>query len=46
MRPSKGAQLPPGDPLAQVEKTKAGVQAKVEHPSRYVKLLFGYGKVR
>jgi hypothetical protein len=29
-----------------VEKIKATVRAKVEHPFRYTKQVFGYGKVR
>ena len=28
------------------EKIKASVRAKVEHPFRYIKQVFGYGKVR
>lgn len=29
-----------------VEKIKASIRAKVEHPFRYIKQVFGYGKVR
>jgi len=46
LRPGKRAQLPPRSSLARAEKAKASVRAKVEHPFRYIKLLFGYGKVR
>jgi IS5 family transposase len=33
-------------PAAQLEKIKAQVRAKVEHPFRYIKQQFGYNKVR
>lgn len=46
MRPGKRAQLPVTSLLAQAEKAKASIRAKVEHPFRYIKLLFGYHKVR
>ncbi|MGH3848797.1 MAG: IS5 family transposase [Pseudonocardiaceae bacterium] len=46
LRPGKRAQLPPTSRLARVEKTKASVRAKVEHPFRYIKVMFGYAKVR
>jgi IS5 family transposase len=46
MRPGKRAQLPPSSPLAQAEKAKASVRAKVEHPFRFIKQVFGYSKVR
>ena len=46
MRPGKRAQLPAQGFLAQAEKAKASVRAKVEHPFRYIKGVFGYGKVR
>lgn len=46
MRPGKRAQLPPSDPLAQAERTKASVRAKVEHSFFYIKKVFGYSKVR
>ena len=29
-----------------LEKIKAGIRAKVEHPFRVIKCQFGYGKVR
>ncbi|WP_373565857.1 IS5 family transposase [Microbulbifer okhotskensis] len=32
--------------LRKVEKIKAQIRAKVEHPFRYIKNIFGYGKVR
>ena len=46
LRPGKRAQLPPTSQLARVEKAKAGVRAKVEHPFKYIKVIFGYSKVR
>lgn len=46
LRPGKRAQLLPTSRLAQVEKAKASVRAKVEHPFRYIKRVFGYDKVR
>lgn len=46
LRPGKRAQLPPTSRLARLEKTKASVRAKVEHPFRYIKQIFGYDKVR
>lgn len=46
MRPGKRALLPASNPIAQAEKAKAQTRAKVEHPFRYMKLMFGYGKVR
>ncbi len=46
MRPGKRAQLPVTSLLAQAEKAKASIRAKVKHPFRYIKLLFGYHKVR
>lgn len=46
MRPGKRAQLPPSNPLAQVERTKASVRAKVERSFFYIKKVFGYSKVR
>ena len=30
----------------QVERIKASIRAKVEHPFRYIKRVFGYDKVR
>lgn len=46
MRPGKRALLDPRSPAARVERKKASVRAKVEHPFRYVKRVFGYTKVR
>ncbi len=46
LRPGKRAQLPPTSRLARLEKAKASVRAKVEHPFRYIKRVFGYDKVR
>ena len=46
MRPGRRALLRPGSREAKQEKHKASVRAKVEHPFRYVKRVFGYAKVR
>ena len=46
LRPGKRAQPPPTSRLARAEKLKASVRAKVEHPFRYIKRVFGYDKVR
>ena len=46
MRPGKRRQLPEGGIEAQAETLKAQVRAKVEHPFRYIKRVFGYDKVR
>jgi len=50
MMPSKRRQLNPflySDMVAEcVEKMKAGIRAKVEHPFRVLKQQFGYTKVR
>lgn len=46
MRPGKRRGLEPGSDAEQVEKAKAPVRAKVEHPFLKVKRWFGYGKVR
>jgi IS5 family transposase len=46
MRPGKRRQLPEGGAEAQAETLKAQVRAKVEHPFRYIKRVFGYDKVR
>lgn len=35
-----------GDLLNRLEKTKAAIRAKVEHPFRVIKRQFGYVKVR
>jgi len=46
LRPGKRAQLPANGLLAQAERAKASIRAKVEHPFRYIKVMFGYNKVR
>ena len=46
MLPGKRRGLDPGSPDALVERAKASVRAKVEHPFLRLKRLFGYGKVR
>ena len=50
MRPSKRAALdksgPPGVMIKQVERIKASIRAKVEHPFRVIKRQFGFVKVR
>ncbi len=46
MRPGKRRQLNPRSVAGRAEKAKASVRAKVEHPFRYVKRMFGYDKVR
>lgn len=46
MRPGKRALLPAGSAVAQAERLKASIRAKVEHPFRYIKVVFGYNKVR
>lgn len=46
MRPGKRARLAKSDPLAQAEKMKASVRAKVEHAFFYIKRVFHYSKVR
>ena len=46
MRPGSRRMLEPGSQEALVERAKASVRAKVEHPFLRLKRLFGYGKVR
>ena len=46
LRPGKRRQLNPRSVAGRAEKAKASVRAKVEHPFRYVKRMFGYDKVR
>lgn len=46
MRPGKRAKLAKSNPMAQAEKIKASVRAKVEHGFFYIKRMFGYSKVR
>ena len=46
MRPGKRRLLPKNSDTAKTEFTKAQVRAKVEHPFRYIKRVFGYDKAR
>ena len=50
MRPGKRRQLDPGNPrdaiVNEIERLKASVRAKVEHPFRVIKRQFGFTKVR
>ena len=50
MRPGKRKLLDPSDPVdrltEQIEKAKASIRAKVEHPFRVIKRQFGHVKVR
>ncbi len=46
IRPGKRRQLNPRSIAGRAEKAKASVRAKVEHPFRYVKRMFGYDEVR
>ena len=46
MRPGKRRTLEQGSDAAETETIKAQVRAKVEHPFRYIKRVFGYDKVR
>jgi len=46
LRPGQRRQLRAGCPQAELEFLKAQVRAKVEHPFRYIKRVFGYDKVR
>ena len=46
MRPGRRRKLEPDSEEAMVEKEKASVRTKVEHPFLKVKRLFGYAKVR
>ena len=50
MQPGKRKALDRSDPhdaiTEQIEKIKAGVRAKVEHPFRVIKRQFGYVKTR
>ena len=46
MRPGQRRLLPKNSDDAQTEVSKAQVRAKVEHPFRYIKRVFGYDKVR
>ena len=50
MRPGRRRQLDPSRPIdaltEQLERVKAGIRARVEHPFRVVKRQFGHVKVR
>ena len=46
MRPGSRRKLDPGSAEAAMEKGKASVRAKVEHPFLYIKRHFGYAKTR
>ncbi|WP_308365102.1 MULTISPECIES: IS5 family transposase [unclassified Microbulbifer] len=46
IKPSKQKTLPGQDAVRKMEKIKAQIRAKVEHPFRYIKRVFGYDKVR
>jgi IS5 family transposase len=46
VRPGKRKTMAEGSDELKVEQTKASVRAKVEHPFRWVKGIFGYDKVR
>ncbi len=45
-RPGKRKQMIDNTPESQLEKIKASVRAKVEHPFMFIKRMFGYNKVR
>jgi len=45
-RPGRRRQLDPDSQAARAEKLKSQIRAKVEHPFRYIKRMFGYDKVR
>lgn len=45
-RPGKRRFLDPDSKAARAEKLKSQIRAKVEHPFRYIKRMFGYDKVR
>jgi transposase, IS5 family len=46
LRPGHRRLLEAGDELAEAERIKASVRAKVEHAFFYIKRMFGYSKVR
>jgi IS5 family transposase len=46
MRLGRRAQLPRNSLLHEVERMKASIRAKVEHPFLTIKQIFGYSKVR
>jgi IS5 family transposase len=45
-RPGKRREMDPDSDEAKAEKIKSQIRAKVEHPFRYMKRVFGYDKVR
>ncbi len=46
MRPGRWHRLPPEHRLAQCERERASLRAKVEHPFLFIKRRFGYDRVR
>ena len=46
LRPGQRKALEQEDPRREEEKKKAGIRARVEHPFRYIKQVFGYNKTR
>lgn len=46
MRPGQRSKLPKSSPENRIERIKASVRAKVEHPFLFIKRIFGYRKVR
>jgi IS5 family transposase len=46
MRPGSRAKFPKRSPENRIERIKASVRAKVEHPFLFIKRIFGYSKVR
>ena len=46
MRPGRRRTLQPDSALAERERQRASLRAKVEHPFRYIKRRFGYDKMR
>ena len=46
MRPGRRRTLQPDSALAERERQRASLRAKVEHPFLYIKRRFGYDKVR
>ncbi len=46
MRPGRRCRFSPDHPLAQRERERASLRAKVEHPVLFIKRRFGYDKVR
>lgn len=46
MRPGVRSRLDKASAAEKIERTKASIRAKVEHPFRLIKCVFGYNKVR